>query len=43
MEQQCFSSLENQKKVLLNFDKILSTSYKNGNAENCIAVLKINF
>ena len=30
MEQQCFSSLKNQKKLLLNFYKILQTSYKNG-------------
>ena len=30
MEQQCFSSLKNLKKLLLNFYKILQTSYKNG-------------
>ena len=30
MEQQCFPSLKNQKKLLLNFYKILQTSYKNG-------------
>ena len=28
MEQQCFSSLRNQKKLLLIFHKILSQSYK---------------
>ena len=41
MEQQCFSSLENQKKILSNFYKILSTSYKNGNAEDCKFVKQI--
>ena len=35
MEQECFSSLKNQKKLLLNFYKILSVSYKNGNAKDC--------
>ena len=35
MEQQCFSSLKNQKKLLLNFYKILWASYKNGNAKDC--------
>ena len=30
-----FSSLKNLKKLLLNFYKILSISYKNGNAKNC--------
>ena len=34
MEQQYFSSLKNQKKLLLSFCKILSISYKNGNAKN---------
>ena len=33
MEQQCFSSLKNQKKLLLSFCKIMSISYKNGNAK----------
>ena len=28
-------TLKNQKKLLLNFGKILWTSYKNGNAKNC--------
>ena len=35
MEQQCFSSLKNQKIVLLSFYKTLRTSYKNENAKNC--------
>ena len=33
MEQQGFSSLKNQKKLLLNFYKILQTSYKNRNTK----------
>ena len=33
MKQQCFSSLENQRKLLLNFYKTLWTSYKNGNTK----------
>ena len=33
MGQQCFSSMKNQKKLLLSFYKILSISYKNGNAK----------
>ena len=39
MEQQCFSSLKNLKKLLLNFWKILQTSYKNGN-EKIVNLLK---
>ena len=35
MDQQCFLWLKNQKKLLLNFRKILSISYKNGNAKDC--------
>ena len=35
MEQQGFSSLKNQKKLLLNFYKILQTSYKNGDKKDC--------
>ena len=35
MEEQCFSSLKNQKKLLFSFYKILSISYKNGNAKDC--------
>ena len=31
MEQHCLSSLKNQKKLLLNFHKILPQSYNNGN------------
>ena len=35
MEQQCFSSFKNQKKLLLNFRQILQISYKNGNTKDC--------
>ena len=35
MEEQCFSSLKNQKKLPLGFCEILSISYKNGNAKDC--------
>ena len=35
MGQQCFFSSKNQKKLLLNFCKILQTSYKNGSSKNC--------
>ena len=35
MVQQCFSSLKNPKKLPLNFYKILSRSYNNGNAKHC--------
>ena len=35
MKQQCFSSLKNQKKLLLNFHKILPQSYNNGNPKGC--------
>ena len=35
MKQQCFSSLKNQKKLLLNFYKILQASYENGKVKNC--------
>ena len=34
-EQQCFSSLKNQKNLLLSFCKMLSISYKNGYAKYC--------
>ena len=40
MEQQCNSSFKNQKKLLLNFYKILWTSYKSGNAKGCKFVEK---
>ena len=33
MKQQCFSSLKNKKKLLLNFHKILPQSYNNGNTK----------
>ena len=35
MEQQWFSSFENQKKLFLSFYKILSISYKNRNKKDC--------
>ena len=35
MEQQCFSSSKNQKRILSNFCKILSTFYKNRNTTDC--------
>ena len=35
MEQQCFSSLKNQKKQPLIFHKILSQSYNDGNTKDC--------
>ena len=34
MEQQCFLAWKNWKKLLLNFYKILETSYKNGNRKD---------
>ena len=34
MKQQCILSLKNQKKLLLNFYQILSTSYKIGNVKD---------
>ena len=39
-----FSSLKNLKKLLLNFYKILSISYKNGNTKGCkfVKVLEMN-
>ena len=40
MEQQCNSSFKNQKKLLLNFYKILWTSYKSGNTKGCKFVEK---
>ena len=36
-----FSLLKNQKKLLLNFYKILSTSYKNGNAKDFKSVKQL--
>ena len=33
MEQRCFLSSKNQKKLLLNFHKILPQSYNNGNTK----------
>ena len=35
MEHQRFLSLKNQKKLVLNFYKILQASYKCGNSKNC--------
>ena len=35
MEEQCFSSMKNQKKLLFSFYKILSIFYKNENAKDC--------
>ena len=35
MEHQRFLSLKNQKKLVLNFYKILLASYKCGNSKNC--------